>query len=156
MLSIKLSLSVSCSIILISFPVFFESISFNLALDFKILSAAILISVAWPWTPPSGWWIITSALLRQYLFPICPLDNRKAAIDAAIPTHIVDTSLEIKFIVSYIAIPAVMLPPGEFMYIEMSSWFSPSRYNSCATILLETSSFISPLRIIILSLRSLE
>ena len=40
------------------------------------------------------------ALYAVFLFPSFPLDNKKAAILAAIPRQIVETSLLIKFIVS--------------------------------------------------------
>ena len=77
-------------------------------------------------------------------------------MDAAIPIQIVDTLLFMKFIVSYIAIPDVIAPPGEFMYRFISSCDSESRYSSSATIMFAVVSFISPFRIIILSFSSLE
>ena len=54
------------------------------------------------------------------------------------------------------AIPLVILPPGELIYILIGSWFKESKYKSSATTILDKLSSISPLRIIILSFKSLE
>ena len=66
--------------------------------------------------------------------------------------QIVATSQLIYFIVSYIAMPEVITPPGELIYKEMSFFgFSDSKNNSCAQTREETSSLTSPVRKIILS-----
>ena len=71
--------------------------------------------------------------------------------------HIVDTSGLTYCIVSYIAKPAVIEPPGLFIYICISlSGSSASRNNNWATTKSAVTSFISPPRKIILSLSSLE
>ena len=77
-LSIKLSRSVSCSIVSIFCFVFLANISFNFFLNFRICSAAILISVACPWAPPRGWWIITSAFGKIKRFPFSPEESKNA------------------------------------------------------------------------------
>ena len=63
-------------------------------------SARIATSVAWPWAPPSGWWIITSALGSARRLPFSPAISRKAPMLAAIPTHTVRTCGLIYFMVS--------------------------------------------------------
>ena len=50
------------------------------------------MSEAWPWKPPSGWWIITRELGSAKRLPLAPAQSRKAPIEAAWPMHSVDTS----------------------------------------------------------------
>ncbi len=50
------------------------------------------MSEAWPWKPPSGWWIITRELGRQKRLSLAPAASRSAPMLAACPTHSVDTS----------------------------------------------------------------
>ena len=50
--SMKLSRSVSSSIFLRGWPVCLERILFRLDLVWRMRSAWILMSVAWPWNPP--------------------------------------------------------------------------------------------------------
>ena len=47
--------------------------------------------------------------------PLAPAASRKAPIEAAIPTHIVEMSGLMNCIVSKIAMPADTDPPGELM-----------------------------------------
>ena len=77
--------------------------------------AFMAMSLAWPSVPPITWWIITSELGSENLLPFLPEERIKAPIEAAIPTHMVETSLLIKCIVSMIASPAVTEPPGELI-----------------------------------------
>jgi len=53
-------------------------------------------------------------------FALAPLASSTAAMDAACPTQMVTISGRMNAIVSRIARPAVIEPPGELMYIEMS------------------------------------
>ena len=65
------------------------------------------------------------------LFPAAPPHKRTVPILAAMPTHIVDTSGLINCMVSYIASPALITPPGELMYRFISlSGSSLSRKSS--------------------------
>jgi hypothetical protein len=76
---------------------------------------------------------------------------------AASPVQSVETSGLMNCIVSYIAIPAETLPPGELMYRWMSlSGFSLSRNSSCATTRFAIASWIGPTRKITRSLRRRE
>ena len=53
--------------------------------------------------------------------------------------------------------PAVILPPGEFMYKEISLEGSiDDKYNNSATTKEDVASFISPFKTIILSFNSKE
>ena len=52
---------------------------------------------------------------RANLFPFSPDARSNAPMLAACPMHIVDIFGLIYWMVSYIARPAVTLPPGEFM-----------------------------------------
>lgn len=65
-------------------------------------------------------------------FPFAPDNNNNAPNDAAKPMHSVCTSGLIKFIVSNIAKPAVVDPPGLLMYKNIS--FSAS---SASKIIIE-------------------
>ena len=76
---------------------------------------------------------------------------------AASPIQIVLTSARMLCIVSYIAIPAVITPPGLFIYNIISfSGFSESNNNNSATTTFANSSSISSPKNIILSLNNLE
>ena len=63
-------------------------------------------------------------------FPFVPAASRNDAILAAIPMHIVETSHLMKFIVSYIAMPEVMLPPGLLIYRLLSFSGSCEEYDT--------------------------
>src|SRR5690606_31054117 len=56
---LKLSRSVSWATVSIDWPVWRARIEFRLCFIERISRAWISMSVAWPWKPPSGWWIIT-------------------------------------------------------------------------------------------------
>ena len=58
------------------------------------------MSVAWPWTPPSGWWIMMREFGRAKRLPLAPAASRTAPIDAAWPMQIVATSRRTYCIVS--------------------------------------------------------
>ena len=62
-----------------------------------------------------GWWIITRALVSAERLPGAPAASSHAAIDAAMPMQVVEISGRTKFIVSRIASPEVIEPPGELM-----------------------------------------
>lgn len=64
---------------------------------------------------------MSTAIMVATAITLAPAPRRKAPIDAAIPKHTVETSHGIKFIVSKIAMPEEMEPPGELMYIVMSA-----------------------------------
>ena len=51
------------------------------------------MSMVEPCIPPRGWWIIIRVLSKEYLLPTDPIPNKKAPIDAAIPSPIVWNSL---------------------------------------------------------------
>ncbi|MCY1378211.1 hypothetical protein D9M69_658260 [compost metagenome] len=50
------------------------------------------MSVAWPWKPPSGWWIITREFGSAYRLPFAPDASSSAPMLAAWPTQMVLTS----------------------------------------------------------------
>ena len=50
------------------------------------------MSLACPCAPPKGWWIITSLFLRAKRFPFAPDESRNAAMLAAMPMQMVETS----------------------------------------------------------------
>lgn len=52
--------------------------------------------------------------------------------------------------------PLVILPPGELIYIEISSLFKESKYNNSLTTILAVLSLISPVIKIIRSFSNLE
>src|SRR5690606_3457345 len=56
---LKLSRSVSWAIVSIDWPVWRARISFRRCFMDRISRAWISMSVAWPWKPPRGWWIMT-------------------------------------------------------------------------------------------------
>ena len=62
--------------------------------------AWISMSEAWPWNPPSGWWIITDEFGSAKRLPLAPAASRNAPIEAAMPTHSVETSGLMNCIVS--------------------------------------------------------
>ena len=78
--------------------------------------------------------------------PLVPLASRNAPIEAAMPMQMVETSHLIYWMVSWMAIPALMEPPGLLIYRLMSlSGSCPSRYSSCATTRLAEVSLTSSL-----------
>ena len=81
-----------------------------------ICAASTLMSSAWPWAPPMGWWIMTRLFGSANLDPFVPPQSKKEAIDALRPTLIVTTRDLMWFIVSKMANPAMTLPPGQLMY----------------------------------------
>ncbi len=94
-------------------------------------------------------------LAVQYRLPLAPLANSIEAVDAVWPTQIVATSDLISCIVSYIASPAFISPPGEMMYIEMSSClFSASSRSSSPHVVAALCVVISSEIIIILLCKS--
>ena len=60
------------------------------------------------------------ALGSEYRLPAVPEARRNAPMEAASPTHTVDTSGRMCRIVSKTAMPAVTEPPGELTYMVMS------------------------------------
>lgn len=54
-------------------------------------TALTLMSSAWPWAPPIGWWIMTRELGSAMRWPLDPAASRKEAIEAASPTLMVTT-----------------------------------------------------------------
>ena len=96
----KWSRSVSRSMALSVLPVFSASSSFMVFRMRRICSAWIWISVAWPWAPPEGWWIMISAWGSALRLPFAPAASRNAPIEAAMPMHSVDTSHLRYFMVS--------------------------------------------------------
>ena len=73
---------------------------------YLVSSATIWMSVCWPWAPELGWWIITMELGSASLLPGVPAARRTDAIDAAMPTQMVEMSGLMKFIVSRMPRPA--------------------------------------------------
>ena len=57
-------------------------------------------------------WSLKDYRYRKYTVPGVPAASKREPIDAACPTHHVDTGGNMYCIVSYIARPAVTLPPG--------------------------------------------
>src|SRR5690606_41105710 len=56
---LKLSRSVSWATVSIDCPVWRARMAFRFCFIERISRAWISMSVAWPWKPPRGWWIIT-------------------------------------------------------------------------------------------------
>ena len=52
---------------------------------------------------------------KQKRLPLAPAESSTAAMDAAMPTQMVETCGLIKFMVSRIARPEYTSPPGELM-----------------------------------------
>ena len=50
------------------------------------------MSVAWPCTPASGWWIMIRECGRAKRLPLAPAQSKSAPMDAAWPTQIVATA----------------------------------------------------------------
>ena len=50
------------------------------------------MSLAWPCTPPIGWWIMMRELGSAMRLPCAPEASSQAAIDAAWPRQIVVTA----------------------------------------------------------------
>ena len=73
--------------------------------SFCISRAVISISDACPCAPPIGWCIIIREWRKAKRLPFVPATNNTAPIEAAIPVHIVDTSL-LKYIASYRKYPS--------------------------------------------------
>ena len=89
--------------------------------------------------------------------PLVPQASSTAPIDAACPTQYVTISGSTRFIVSRIARPAVIEPPGELMYSEMSfSGSSAARNSIWAMIRLAIWSSIGVPRKMMFSLSSRE
>ena len=89
--------------------------------------------------------------------PFAPHASNTAAIDAACPTQYVTMFGSIRFIVSRIAMPAVIDPPGELMYSEMSfSGSSEARNSIWAMIRFATWSSMGVPRKMMFSFRSRE
>src|SRR5690606_33203670 len=123
----------------------------------RISRAWISMSVAWPWMPPHGWWIMILLLGRAYRRPLAPAARRNAPMDAASPTQMVLTSGLISLMVSWMAKPAVTLPPGLLMYRLMwalGSW--ASKKSSWATTRFATWSVMGPPKKMIRSLSRRE
>ena len=51
-----------------------------------------VLSVAWPWAPPDGWWIITREFGSASRLPLAPAISRNEPMLAAMPMHMVETS----------------------------------------------------------------
>ena len=62
-----------------------------------------------------GWWIMMREFGRLKRLPLVPLASSTAAMDAACPTQMVTISGRMKAMVSRMARPAVIEPPGELM-----------------------------------------
>ena len=58
------------------------------------------MSVAWPWKPPDGWWVMIRACGRAKRLPAAPAHSSSEPIEAAWPTQIVATSGRMYCIVS--------------------------------------------------------
>ena len=56
--------------------------------------------VAWPCTPPMGWWIMTRELGSAIRLPFVPAASSQAAIEAACPRQMVAMSQRTYCIVS--------------------------------------------------------
>src|SRR5260221_13936909 len=72
-----------------------------------------------PRVPPEGWCTMIRELGSAMRMPGSPAASRKLPIEAAWPMQTVDTFGRIYCMVSWIAMPAVITPPGGVMDIEM-------------------------------------
>ena len=72
-----------------SCPVWLARISLIRDLRKSTSCAWISMSVAWPWKPPEGWWIMIRVLGRAKRMPLVPPARIGTAIDAASPMQIV-------------------------------------------------------------------
>src|SRR5882724_10063194 len=88
----KRSRSVSFSIFFKLCPVCFTRMLFICSRSRMISRAWMSMSVAWPCTPPSGWWIMMRACGSAKRLPLAPAASSQAAMLAACPTHRVETS----------------------------------------------------------------
>ncbi len=105
------------------------------------------MSEACPWKPPSGWCTCRLALASAARLPGSPAISRNEPIERAVPMHSVCTGDLMNCMVSYMARPLVMTPPGELMYRWIGlPGFSASRNSSCAHTRADTASLTSPLR----------
>ena len=78
-------------------------------------------------------------------------------MEAAMPMQMVETSHLIYCMVSWMAMPALIEPPGLLIYRLMSlSGSCPSRYSSCATTRLAEVSLTSSLRTMMRSFKRRE
>jgi hypothetical protein len=48
------------------------------------------MSVAWPCTPPRGWWIMMRACGSEKRLPLAPAHSSSAPIEAACPMQMVE------------------------------------------------------------------
>ena len=81
----------------------------------RISLAAISMSDAWPWAPPIAWCMWIVELGRAYRLPFDPELRSTVAMLAQLPTQIVATLHRRSFIVSWMASPALITPPGLLM-----------------------------------------
>ena len=88
----KKSRSVSFAIRSIGWPVWVTRIRFSSSRMRRISRAWMSMSVAWPCTPASGWWIIIRECGRAKRLPLAPAHRRSAPMDAACPMQIVETA----------------------------------------------------------------
>src|SRR5438105_3202063 len=86
----KKSRSVSFSIFSMRWPVWWTRMPFNSARILRISFAWMSISVACPWTPPNGSWIMIRAWGSAKRLPLAPAASSSAPIDAACPMQIVE------------------------------------------------------------------
>src|SRR3990172_1481452 len=87
----KKSRSVSAWIFSIGCPVWDDRILFKVSLSFRISLAWISMSVACPWKPPMGWWIMIRAWGSENRLPLVPAPRRSAPMLAAWPMQMVET-----------------------------------------------------------------
>src|SRR5207245_2722041 len=87
----KYSRSVSCVTFSIFWPVCRARIWFSCSRVRRISLAWIWMSVACPCMPPHGWWMRMLACGRAKRWPCAPPASSTAAIEYAIPMHMVDT-----------------------------------------------------------------
>eukprot|EP00418_Pyrodinium_bahamense_P087613 CAMPEP_0179074610 /NCGR_PEP_ID=MMETSP0796-20121207/33173_1 /TAXON_ID=73915 /ORGANISM="Pyrodinium bahamense, Strain pbaha01" /LENGTH=243 /DNA_ID=CAMNT_0020771835 /DNA_START=150 /DNA_END=881 /DNA_ORIENTATION=+ len=153
----KLSLSQSCMIFSIVWPVQSARCWFKISRMKRISRAWMRTSAACPCAPPNGWWIIIREFGRLLRLPFVPAASRKDPMDAANPKQTVLTSHGMNCIVSKMAMPAETDPPGELMYIVMSSSSdSLARYSICAMSTCAISSLTSPPRMMMRSWSSFD
>ncbi|MCY1381484.1 hypothetical protein D9M69_693950 [compost metagenome] len=87
------------------------------------------------------------ALASAQRSPGSPAMRRNDPIERAVPMHRVCTGAVMYCMVSYMARPLVMTPPGELMYRWIGFvGFSDSRNSNCAQTSADTASLTSPFR----------
>src|SRR2546426_6174465 len=86
----KKSRSVSRWIFSMFWPVWCTRMRLSSSRILKISRAWMSMSVAWPCTPPSGWWIMIRACGSANRLPRAPAHSSSAPIDAACPMQIVE------------------------------------------------------------------